>query len=118
MNFYKSSDLNCRCKQGLACTAEPMKLPFLRKFNALAKEWGKPLHITSGARCKLHNFKIGGAEHSQHLLSNAVDLNFQDAAESLEFSALAEKFGFNGIGLGVRLVHIDDREKVARWNYF
>lgn len=118
MNFYKSSDLNCRCKQGIACTALPMKLPFLRKFNALAKEWGKPLLITSGARCKLWNTHEGGADHSQHVESNAVDLNFKDAAESLEFSSLAEKFGFGGIGLGRHLVHIDDRDGVARWNYF
>lgn len=89
----------------------------MRKLEALRVEWGAPLPTTSAARCRFWNDKAGGSPSSQHLLGNAADFNFASAEDAARFGAMAEKFGFAGIGLGRRLVHIDDREKLARWTY-
>ena len=117
MKFFQLREFDCRCRRGIACDAPPMQKPFLNKLEALREEWGKPLIVTSGRRCRLRNTQENGAEHSQHLFGNASDFRFIDASESQRFALLAEKFGFNGIGLGVTLVHIDNREKRAHWSY-
>jgi len=40
----------------------------------LREIWGKPIHISSGFRCKALNKAIGGAEGSQHTKGQAVDI--------------------------------------------
>lgn len=117
MKHFKPWEFDCQCKRGIACDAVPMQKPFLEKLDALREEWGMPLIVRSGRRCKLRNTQEHGAAHSQHLYGNACDFHFHDAKESANFALLAEKFGFNGIGLGTILVHIDNREHKARWSY-
>jgi uncharacterized protein YcbK (DUF882 family) len=94
-----------------------MDKAFIQRLEALRQDWGKALSPTSGARCKFWNRIVGGAEHSQHLVGHAADFTFGDRSTVEKFAALAEKHGFNGIGTGSSLVHIDDREVPARWTY-
>lgn len=117
MEYFSEREFECHCCKGLACIAKPMKKDFLVKLEALAKEWGTYIEITSGRRCLSRNIKVGGAPHSQHLYGNAVDLHFDEPSDTKKFALLAEKFGFNGIGLGIHLLHIDNREKRAHWSY-
>jgi uncharacterized protein YcbK (DUF882 family) len=117
MKYFKTSEFACHCMKGIACNAEPMKHSFLAKLEALREDWGKPLRPTSARRCKARNAQVGGAPFSQHLHGNACDFVFSCPSEAMHFAAVAEKFGFNGIGLGTTLVHIDDRGQRARWTY-
>lgn len=73
--------------------------------------------ITSARRCAHWNKRVGGSPRSQHLTGNAVDVHMR-AADIAAFVALAEKFGFHGIGTGLTFVHIDARPAPgARWTY-
>lgn len=94
-----------------------MDMEFMRKLELLRVEWGLPLIPTSAARCRHHNERVGGALRSQHLLGKAADFCFPKKSSLLEFVELAEKFGFNGIGVGKIMVHIDNRLRPARWGY-
>lgn len=114
--YFKASEFRCRCARA-DCTAPPMRPELLEKLDALREEWGKPLRPTSGSRCAYWNEKQGGAVKSQHLKGNAVDFYFRNLKDMEKFVALAEKFGFMGIGFGRGIVHLDCRKFPARWTY-
>ena len=90
---------------------------FIAKLQALRDVWGKPMLVSSGARCATWNAIIHGAAQSQHLLGKAADIVFPDARDIPKFVALAEKLGFGGIGTGLTFVHLDSRDGHARWTY-
>lgn len=117
MKYFRPAEFDCRCKRGIACNAAPMNPEFLQKLDALREHWGAPLSPTSGRRCKYRNDQEGGAPMSQHLLGNACDFMFDCPGEARHFAAMAEKFGFTGIGLGSHMVHIDNRTEPAHWTY-
>jgi len=114
-NFTRA-ELRCRCRRE-TCDALAMDSAFMERLQQVREEWGKPLIVTSGARCAYWNKKVGGSPRSQHVFSRAVDLYFEHPNDVVAFSALAEKHGFGGIGVGVHLVHLDTREGKARWTY-
>lgn len=113
---FTKTECRCRCRRP-DCDAKPMDMEFMHKLEALRQEWGRPLLVTSGARCEHWNRKVGGAEHSKHLEGIAADLYFSHPNDATAFAALAEKHGFGGIGLGLTFVHVDNRKERARWTY-
>lgn len=114
--YFSNEEMRCHCRRP-ECDAAPMKEAFLQKLDALREEWGKALIPTSARRCRYQNVKVGGAPASQHLIGNACDFVFSRSSSLMEFVMLAEKHGFQGIGIGRRLVHLDDRKQRARWTY-
>lgn len=58
--------------------------------------WGKPIIITSGHRCPVHNKNVGGTPNSQHL-KIAFDCVCEGRLQN-EFVNLARQAGFTGIG--------------------
>lgn len=70
------TEVNCKCGCGLI----PQKA-MLEKFDQLREAYGKPIAITSGARCEKHNKKIGGSKNSNHVKGLAMDLLRTDALE-------------------------------------
>lgn len=115
---FSAEEFRCQCGRN-TCDAPPMNKRFMERLEALRVEWGKPLSPTSGRRCKAHNEAVDGKPGSYHLKGRAVDFVFTSPSAIILFIALAEKYGFNGIGSGRRLVHLDDRPKGqrARWSY-
>ena len=80
------------------------------KIDAIASEYGKSFTIVSGYRDPKHNKKAGGADKSEHMNHNAVDIHLDDKSieSTLKFVAISSKNGIGGIGVykpGV--VHID-----------
>jgi hypothetical protein len=47
---------------------------FRKLLEEIRTEFGRPMVISSGARCTVHNRKIGGARGSAHTLGKAVDI--------------------------------------------
>ena len=47
-------------------------------LDRLRSEWGRPIIVTSGYRCKELNVAVGGARNSQHLKGQAVDIVSDD----------------------------------------
>ena len=78
---------------------------------------GKPLIITSGYRCPVHNRNLGGASNSQHLKGTAVDILIPEGMTVDKMAEIADKIGFNGIGKYYKdnFLHVDVRGTRARW---
>lgn len=89
----------------------------MNKLQALREAYGKVLFVTSGARCKAWNKKVGGAPSSQHLTGNAADLEPQDRGDLELLASLAEKVGMGGIGVAKAFIHVDDGPQGRRWVY-
>lgn len=47
-------------------------------LDRLRSEWGRPIIVTSGYRCKELNTAVGGARSSQHLKGQAADIVSDD----------------------------------------
>ena len=43
-------------------------------LDPIREEWGEPIVVSSGYRCKELNALVGGAQHSHHLLGCAADI--------------------------------------------
>lgn len=57
---------------------------FLKLLNDIRAEYGKPMKLTSAARCTVHNRKIGGARGSAHTEGRAVDIAAPAGSEERE----------------------------------
>lgn len=60
---------------------------FFSKWKWIREEWGKPIPISSGYRCPLHNSFVGGKALSIHQWGLALDL---DLGTPEEVDAVAE----------------------------
>ena len=47
-------------------------------LDKLRSEWGRPIIVTSGYRCKELNAAVGGTHYSQHLKGQAADIVSDD----------------------------------------
>jgi uncharacterized protein YcbK (DUF882 family) len=119
-NFSKETDqyFSCPC-----CGEGGLSLALLIVLEELRKHFNAPVTITSGARCKEHNQKVGGAKNSEHLttadepLVDAADVSVKGVSptkvavhlKSLPYANLL------GIGKYSNWVHIDVRGYGARW---
>ena len=54
-------------------------------LDKLRSEWGRPIIVTSGYRCKELNAAVGGARNSQHLKGQAADIVSDDFDEFRRF---------------------------------
>lgn len=114
--YFTALEMRCRCNR-VDCDAIPMKQEFLSKLDKMREIYGRALKPTSAARCSYWNKIIGGAELSQHLVSNACDFYFLKNSDLQEAIIAANKSGMMGIGTGKSLLHVDNRENPARWEY-
>lgn len=89
----------------------------LDALQAIRSAWGKPMFVTSAYRNPAHNKAVGGAKHSQHLITTAFDIAVADSDEGRKLEALARQHGATGIGRypAQRFIHIDFRERPASW---
>jgi len=68
----------------------------------------------SACRCISHNKNVDGSRKSMHLFARAIDVPADNPIELYNF--LDKEFPDTyGIGLYSTFVHIDTREKKARW---
>jgi uncharacterized protein YcbK (DUF882 family) len=89
----------------------------VEKLQILRERLGKPLTINSAYRCPERNNQVGGAENSQHMYGKAADVSLHNVAMPIEkVKELAEKIGFDGIGLYDTFIHLDVRGYKARWD--
>ncbi len=81
--------------------------------------FAKPLNINSAYRTPSYNRKIGGVSNSQHTLGTAADIAIEGVTP-LDIAVFAECLmpSGGGIGLYKNFVHIDVRQRRARWQNF
>ena len=111
---FSKKEMECRCCGDLKINmALVLALEDLRKLTG-----GKEITVNCAYRCPKHNAEVGGVSDSQHLLGNAADIKCKGLTPK-QLAALAEKverFNKGGIGIYPTFVHVDVRNKRARWN--
>lgn len=105
---FTAGELSCRC----GCGARPTR-DLVRLLQRLRDELGRPLVVTSGARCERHNRAVGGARYSKHVTGEAVDLSCQDGVLRYALVQKALELGFTGVGVAKDFVHLDIRDESA-----
>lgn len=78
---------------------------------------GKPIRITSGYRCYEHNVAVDGAENSMHMWGKAADVVVNGMTGDDIATVARQVGGFNGIGIGANMCHVDVRKTPATWRY-
>ena len=109
---FSREEFSCRCCCGFdACDTELLKV-----LEDLREHFKREVHITSACRCEEHNREIGGSSGSQHIFGKAADITVQSIEPSVISLYLRSRYRKTyGIGLYPSWVHIDVREKRARW---
>ena len=79
------------------------------RLSVLEEAAGRPLKVISGYRSPEKNKAVGGAEHSEHLHGNAVDIDTGDWSkeEKLALIEKASAAGITGIGVYNNNLHFD-----------
>jgi zinc D-Ala-D-Ala carboxypeptidase len=81
------------------------------QLNAMRKDYGKPIQITSGYRSQEYNKKVRGAPNSFHTKGLAADILLpHDPADREQLLRSSFKFHWNGRGFYKTFIHLDMRQ--------
>ena len=112
INFYRE-EFECKCDCGFD-TVDKILLDILENVR---NYFGVPVEINSGCRCEAHNKAVGGSVNSQHRFGRAADIVVQGVTPSRVYSYLDANYTDNyGLGLYDTFVHVDSRNRKARWD--
>lgn len=78
-------------------------------YGKLVDAYGQPLIINSAYRDRKHNAEVGGADNSQHIDGNAIDVDVTGKPydERVALANLAWDAGYRGIGFYDNSMHFD-----------
>lgn len=115
--FFNSTEFDCHGNG--CCSSTPINTKLVEYLNKIREHFMKPITITSGYRCPIHNKNVGGATGSRHSKGDAADIVVQGIAPRT-VAQYAESIGILGIGLYETkrdgyFVHIDTREYKSFW---
>jgi uncharacterized protein YcbK (DUF882 family) len=110
---FSAAEFQCpHCKQ------LQIDMRLIKALEELRNKVSKPLKITSGYRCAEHNKAVGGAQASEHTKGQAADVACPPGVRLDDFYQMASSIkGITAIGVypEERFLHVDVREKKARW---
>jgi len=127
-NFYLY-EFVCKCEKCRFSSLDinPMdlvELPFIQRLQRIRDDFGLPMAINSGARCREHNEAIGGAFKSPHLVDDNLLCTAADVstvgytpAEKHLLVSLVFKHGMRGFGLANTYIHMDLKKRKGVWSY-
>lgn len=78
----------------------------LDKLQWVRDRLNQPMTILSAYRDPVYNQRIGGAQHSRHMLGDAFDIALQGLDKS-HLIDLCHQAGFNGFGYYRTFLHVD-----------
>lgn len=116
MNFSRC-EFACRCGRK-KCDAAPLDMRLVGALQELREKVGVPVHINSAVRCVWNNRRAGGKKNSAHLRGIAADI-WCDELTPVELRRFAEAvpaFDNGGIGIYDWGIHVDVRDRRARWD--
>ncbi|MEW6489988.1 MAG: D-Ala-D-Ala carboxypeptidase family metallohydrolase [Thermodesulfobacteriota bacterium] len=99
---FRRAEFACRC----GCGAAEVDPALVSRLQDLRRRLGRPLVVTSGVRCAAHNAAVGGAQASEHLTGQGVDVRAVSPREKYEVVAEAMAAGFLRIGVGREFIHL------------
>lgn len=104
---FPDSELMCRC----GCGMLPQRA-FMQLIQAIRNDFGKPMQVSSAARCPWHNAKVSSTgESGPHTTGRAIDI-LVSRADAHTLIRLALEYGMTGIGVqqkgAIRFLHMDN----------
>ena len=123
-DYFTAAEMLCKCGRPDCEAPGFVTAALLDPLNALRERVGHPLIVTSGLRCAFWNQHEGGADDSEHLTGEGVDLATTTGAE--RWDLLRATFAgaaplFTRIGIGRAFVHFGVSVTLARgrvWHYY
>ena len=114
---FSSTEFDCHGKGCCSITHVDQKLVEL--LQNIREHFNKPVNVSSGYRCAIHNKNVGGATGSRHAKGQAADI-YITGVKPVEIARYAEQLGILGIGLyetdaDGHFVHVDTRETKSFW---
>ena len=87
--YITENEYKCKCCDAYPPDFDPddILVPYKMLFNFfkwIRETWGKPIRITSGYRCPMHNAMVGGKVLSAHMFGLALDLDCDGIDEVYE----------------------------------
>ena len=111
-DYFSRSEFSCKC----GCDTSGVDVELLNVLEDLRIYFDSPVEITSGNRCIEHNKKIGGSKRSKHTKGIAADVKVKGIPSKEVYTYLDSIYPDTyGIGLYNSWVHIDMRDRRARW---
>ena len=123
--YFKYREFDCKCGKCERPQGVPSK-ELVDILTKIRKHYNQPVIINSGYRCEAHNKAVGGSANSQHFKGSAVDIIVKNTPTESVWEYVLEKWGDEPLGLAIKrnkaniyagFVHIDTRDKKARWEY-
>lgn len=117
--FFDSKEFASR--DGAESPYGPMQVqePLIELLNAIRRDYGKPIVVTSGYRSPDHNREVGGVANSYHVQGLAADIRPVEANKDdlpLLRDICIRLNGTGGVGIYDTFVHVDVRGYRARWD--
>jgi uncharacterized protein YcbK (DUF882 family) len=125
-SYFTTGEFACKCDCGFGSVESDISPKLIEKLNIIRTLYGKPMVVTSGARCEEYNASIGGKKKSAHLphfwtgQCRAVDIKVTSSYDRFKLLDLALKIGFKRIGLAKTFIHLDvawDLDEPVIFNY-
>ena len=114
---FKSTEFDCHGNG--CCSTTQIDEKLIEYAQNIRNHFNKPVTISSGYRCPVHNKNVGGATGSRHGKGQAADIIVKDTKPAA-VAQYCESIGILGIGLYETdadgyFVHIDTRTTKSFW---
>jgi uncharacterized protein YcbK (DUF882 family) len=108
---FSRSEFACKC----GCGQDTVDAELISVLESIREHFGAPVTVNSGNRCPAYNASVGGATHSQHVLSRAADITV-DGYTPLVVHDYLDATHQGGLGSYDTFTHVDSRDGMARWD--
>jgi len=102
MKYFQLKEFACPC-----CGANNVDRRFVELLDAIREEYGKPMVVSSGYRCKKHNDEVGGVPESAHVDGIAADIGCSFAGDRMKLVTAMLANGISRMGIGKTFIHVD-----------
>ena len=118
VRYFTPDEFRCRC----GCGGVVVSSLLVVTLDALRTAWGRPIRVTSGRRCSVHNERVQGSPTSRHLCGAAADIvseygDWQDFRELAR--AYFERDGWEFLpNMQRRYIHVAVPRKIPASEYW
>lgn len=101
--YFTKDEFDCKCGCGFNNVSDDL----VAKLDQARHEYGAPMVVTSGCRCKAHNAKVGGVGDSTHVLGEAADIATTNETRLPILRALIKRFDRVFVDYNRNFIHVD-----------
>lgn len=125
-SYFTTQEFACACGCGFGSKQSDIDPVLIEKLNILRVKLGRPMIVSSGARCQEHNKAIGGSLSSAHLPHHtshqcrAVDIKIRYSQERYDILEQIFKQDWQRVGIAKTFIHLDvawDNPTAVAWLY-